>query len=194
MADVGGTLAFDDIILNGQLPPNLPAFIPQVDGSAITVVDEHLMWPAYAVGLRRVFSPATHQIVPRFAGMPARQVLGLRPDQRAILAGYGEDPLVEAFWTRRHQLIGQIAAQGWDLVLACNYSVYGNWPRTEHLINMRRSLVLAADFAAAGVLAVPNLYWYRLEDLGRLAATWPVLAGREPPRTHSGDHHRPVPR
>jgi len=178
MADVGGTLTFDDITLTSQLPPGLPAFIPQVDGSAITEFDEHLTWPAYAVGLRRVFSPATHQIVPHFAGTPAREVLGLQKDQQAILAGYGEDPLVEAFWTGRRQLTGQIAEQQWDLVLACNYSVYGNWPRTEHLMNMRRSLLLAREFADAGIPAVPNLYWFRLEDLRRLAE-WTVTV--DPP-------------
>ncbi len=41
---------------------------------------------------------------------------------------------------------------------------------------MRRSLLIAAEFAAAGVLAVPNLYWFRLEDLRRLAA-WTADAG-----------------
>ncbi len=66
-----------------------------------------LHWPAYAVGLRRVFSPASHQIVPRFAGTTARDALHLADDQLAVLAGYGEDPLVEAFWTSRHRLIGR---------------------------------------------------------------------------------------
>ncbi len=180
MADVGGTLAFDDITLPGaqRLPQNLPAFIPMTDISAITDLDEGLHWPAYAVGLRRVFSPASHQIVPRFNATTARDALRLAGDQLAVLAGYGEDPLVEAFWTSRHQLIDQIAGQHWDLVLACNYSIYGNWPRTEHLINMRRSLLLTAELAAAGVSAVPNLYWYRLEDLRRLAA-W--TADADPP-------------
>jgi hypothetical protein len=171
MADVGGTLTFDDITLGqAALPENFPIFIPQVDGSAITEFDEHLNWPAYAIGLRRVFSPATHEIAPRFTGTSARDALALKPGQLAVLAGYGEDPLVEAFWSRRHDLIGQIADQAWDLVLACNYSIYGNWPRTEHLINMRRSLLLARELADAGAPAVPNLYWFRLEDLRRLAA------------------------
>jgi hypothetical protein len=51
----------------------------------------------------------------------------------------------------------QIARQGWDLVLAPNYSIYGNWPRTEHLLNMRRALLLCAEMCEAGILAVPNL-------------------------------------
>jgi len=180
MRDVGGTLAFDDIVVPGSLPAGLPAFIPQVDGSAVTELDRELTWGAYAIGLRRVFSQARGDIYPRFRGQSVHEVLALRPRQRAVLTCYGTDPLVEAFWTRRRigRLVERIAAMGWDLVLACNYSIYGNWPRVEHLINMRRSLMLAAEFAAAGVTTVPNLYWFRLEDLRRLA-DWAVAA--DPP-------------
>jgi hypothetical protein len=108
--------------------------------------------------------------VPKFRDTTAHQALQLRDDQLAILVGYGEDPLVEAFWTRRHDLIPQLAAQRWDLVLACNYSMYGNQPRAEHLLNFRRNLLLAQELADAGVPAVANLYWFRQEDLDRYAA------------------------
>ena len=100
MADVGGTLTFDDIVIDGELP-DLPAFVPMTDGSAVTQLDASLRWPAYGVGLRRVFSPDTHTIYPRFAGNQARDALALRDGQKAVLVGYGEDPLVEAFWTYR---------------------------------------------------------------------------------------------
>lgn len=168
MADLGGSLAFDDVALPAGLPA-LPAFIPQVDGSAVTDLDASLSWPAYAVGLRRVISPETITVYPRFTDNTAHQALALRPAAKAVLVGYGEDPLVEAIWTQRHRnaLIEQIAAGGWDVVLACNYSIYGNWPRLEHLVNMRRSVLLARELADASVTAVPNLYWFRLEDLRR---------------------------
>ena len=180
MADVGGTAGFAGVRVPGMLPAGLPAFIPQAASiQAIPRLDEHLRWPAYAVGLRRVFSPRTHQVYPVLRGRRARQVLGLGPSQAAVLACYGDDPLVEAFWTLRRArgLVEEIAGQGWDLVLAPNYSVYGNQPRAEHLINMRRSLLAAAAFAAAGVAAVPNVYWYRLEDLRR----WADWAAASPP-------------
>ena len=48
--------------------------------------------------------------------------------------------------------------------------MYGNQPRAEHLINFRRSLMVAEELAAAGVAAVPNLYWFRREDLKRWVA------------------------
>lgn len=170
MRDVGGTLAFDDIETAPRIPPDLPAFVPQVDGHDIPRFDAGLAWPAYAIGLRRVFSPKSHRIVPKFAGRTAREALTLGVQQLAVLVGYGEDPLVEAFWTRRHELAPLLAEQQWDLVLACNYSLYGNQPRAEHLLNFRRNLLLAHELNQAGVPAVPNLYWFRPEDLERYEA------------------------
>jgi hypothetical protein len=173
MADVGGTLEFDDVDLGpGRLPAGLPRFIPQTDGSAVTSWDTQLRWGAYGVGLRRVFSPETSTLYPRFDGRDVHEVLGLQPGQLAVLVGYGLDPLVEAFWTRRRtdRLVERIAGQGWDLVLAPNYSIFGNWPRTQHLLSMRMSLLIADEFVNAGMATVPNVYWYRLEDLTRWAA------------------------
>ncbi|MFI7114949.1 hypothetical protein [Amycolatopsis sp. NPDC049868] len=179
MADVGGTLEFDDVAIRSRLPKGLPSFIPQVDGSGVGDLDAVLGWPAYAVGLRRVFSPQTHAVYPRW-DKPATDVLGLPATTLTVLSGYGEDPLVEAFWTARHRdrLLDRLATLEFDLVLAPNYSIYGNWPRAEHLINMRRSLLLAEEFVNAGMPAVPNLYWFRLEDLQRYAA-W--IADAAPP-------------
>jgi hypothetical protein len=119
MTDVGGTLAFDDLAPTGLLPADMPSFVPQVDGSVVADLDAGLNWPAYAVSLRRVFSPKTATIYPRFRDADAHHVLGLRSGQLAVLCGHGENPLVEAFWTVRHRdgLIEQIARQGWDVVL-----------------------------------------------------------------------------
>jgi len=175
MHDVGGTLAFDDLEDTGaRLPAGLPRFVPQVDATSTADYDRQLHWPAYGVGLRRVLSPATNDLFPRFAAPgSARTVLGLAADQLAVLIGYAEDPLVEAYWSLRHRrrLIERIAAGGWDLVLAPNASCYGNQPRTEQLLNFRRNLIMGAELTAAGVPAVANVYWSRLEDLDRYL-TW----------------------
>lgn len=179
MTDIGGTVAFDDIALAGQWwPATMPRFVPQLDTANVAELDRGLNWPAYAIGLRRVFSPRTGRLLPTFAGRDAHDALGLTAGQLAVLVGYGEDPLVEAFWPGRHQLYRGLAEQSWDLVLAPNYSMYGNQPRTEHLINFRRNLLVAEELLASGVNAVPNLYWFRLEDLERYGR-W--LADVEPP-------------
>lgn len=125
MSDVGGTLEFEDIALTGALPDGLPSFIPQIDGSSQTHLDAALHWPAYAVGLRRVFSLASHEIFPRWRlGGTATEVLGLPSSTLTVLSGYGEDPLVELFWTVRHRerLVERLVSLGFDLVLAPNFS------------------------------------------------------------------------
>jgi hypothetical protein len=170
MADVGRTLAFDDVVLGRDLPAQLPAFVPQVDGGDLAELDAGLEWPAYALGLRRVISPKTLAVYPRFAGRSAAEGMGLRPGQLAVLAGYGLDPLVEAVWTRKATLLAELAAQRWDLVLAPNFSMYGSQPRAEHLLNFRRNLLIAAELEDLGVPAVPNIYWFRKEDLDRYLA------------------------
>ena len=167
MADVGETMSFDDVVLGLELPVQLPAFIPQVDGGELAELDAGLEWPAYALGLRRVISPKTLRVYPRFAGRTAAEGMGLRPGQLAVLVGYGLDPLVEAVWTRKASLLPELARQRWDLVLAPNYSMYGSQPRAEHLLNFRRNLLIAAELEDQGVPAVPNLYWFRKEDLDR---------------------------
>ena len=168
MIDIGGTLGFGDIDFDDlTVPAGLPGFVPQVDTTELGELDAGLRWPAYAMRLRSVLSPITHQVVPGFANTTAHQAMGLATGQLAILAGYGEDPLVEAFWSRRFALTEQLAAMKWDLVLCPNFSMYGNFPRAEHLINFRRNLLLARDMCDAGIPTVPNLYWFRLEDLKR---------------------------
>lgn len=183
MVDVGGTLEFDDIVIPGRVPAGLPRFIPMGDGGRLADLDAQLRWPAYAVGLRRVISPRTGQLAPRWRSSVAADLLGLGGGQLSVLVGYGEDPLVETVWTRRWELIPQLVGQQWDVILAPNFSLYGNQPRTEHLINFRRNLLFAAELAAAGATCVvPNLYWFRAEDLRRyldwIGDTWP---GEGPP-------------
>jgi hypothetical protein len=87
-----------------------------------------------------------------------------------VLVCYGKDPLVEGFWTRRHHLYETLGDQAWDLVLAPNFSAYGNFPRAEMLINFRRNLLIAQEMLEAGIPAVPNIYSFRLEDLERYEA------------------------
>ena len=79
MADAGGTLAFDDVVLGLELPADLPAFVPQVDGGDLATLDAGLEWPAYALGLRRVISPKTLRVYPRFAGRLAAEGMARPP-------------------------------------------------------------------------------------------------------------------
>ncbi|WP_220448244.1 DUF4417 domain-containing protein [Nonomuraea diastatica] len=168
MTDVG-PLTFDDLHVPGVRPSGLPSLIPQVDSTAIGALDAALGWPAYALGLRRILSPETQKIYARWEGADARTMLGLSAEQQAILVGHADDDMVEGLWTRRRvdHLAEVIADQSWDLVIGPDFSIYGNQPRSEHLIAMRRSLMVAAELAAAGASVAPTLHWFRHEDLQR---------------------------
>lgn len=169
MSDIGGTAHFDDLQITTPVTATMPRFVPQGDGDDIATLDEHLSWAAYAIGLRRVFSPRSGKIFPKLRGRTAAEAFAAPRNCAMILSGYGLDPLVEAYWSSRHrdEVLAAITAQRWDLVLAPNYSMYLNQPRAEQLINFRRNLVVAAELAAAGTPAAPCLYWARLEDLYR---------------------------
>ena len=166
VADVGGTFLFDDIPTPAALPAGLPGVIPVVDGVA-TDLDARAKWPAYGIGLRRVYSPLTWEVKPLWKDATAHEALRVPDERKIVLVGYGTDPLVEAFWTRRHRLYEFLAKKQFDLVLAPNYSMYGSQPRAEHLLNFRRNLLVSAEMNAAGIPAVPNIYWFRKEDLDR---------------------------
>ena len=170
MIEARGTLRFDDITFGSlALPESLPRFIPVVDTNRVmTEIDAGLNWPAYAVRLRSVISPHTHNITPSFTGRTAHETLGLNEGQAAVLSGYDQDPLVEAVWTKRNEIAQAFAAQRWSLVVGPDLSVYGSSPRFDQMLNMRRQLLLTRLFSRVGVTAAPNLSWFRLEDLRRL--------------------------
>ena len=170
-ADVNRTVASDDIEVGpDRWQQGLLRLVPMVNAApAVAEVDPLCQWPAFALGLRRVFSARTGRIRPCRIGRMAAEALGLGEGQLVVRTLYGEDPLVEGFWLRCRigGLIDQVAAKEWDLVLGLNFSEYDNQPRIEHPLNFQRSLVIAPELAGVGAPAVSNLYWFRLKDLNR---------------------------
>jgi hypothetical protein len=172
IADVGDTLLFDDIHLDQSAfnPDDWPRFIPQTDGSPATKIHDVHPVPAWAVGLRRIFSPDSWSIMPKWEGEGvAREAMGLPDGVKTVAQMYATDPLVERFYSlrKRDGLIEKMVRPGFDLVLPPNASCYGNWPRSFLTLNYRRNMILAQEFSDAGQLTAPNLYWFRMEDLVR---------------------------
>lgn len=170
IADAGDTMLFDDIELDQSAWRGLPVLIPQSDGSPAGVFHAAARPPAWAVGMRRVFSPDSWTLMPKWQGDGiVNTAMGLPDETPTVFVGYGTDPVVENWWSRhrRDKLVEHLSKVGFELVLAPNYSLYGNWPRSFHLLNFRRNLLVAQEFSNAGQLVAPNLYWFRLEDLQR---------------------------
>lgn len=195
MGDIGGTVTFDDIRLSRwPWDERLPTFVPLLDSSAsATKMGQRFAWPAYGVPLRRVISRTPGRsgelaLQPRWERDGAHACLDLDPHrQAAVLVGYAPDATLERFWQRRHAdgLIERIAAMGFDLVTTPDFSVFADQPRSEHLLNMRRTLVVADELDTAGVRTAPTVYAYRLEDLRRWR-DW--IVDTEPPLIFTPKH------
>jgi len=152
--------------------PDLPAHIPAIsrplrDPEAAAQLEWVALHPERVVGaagLRR-----------ECARRGVRGYFGLHPGTKVALHFYAPDAVLERFWRVRRALYPALRAE-FDLVFAPNFSVYEDSPRLEHLVNIRRAAVVAAEMAAEGVPAVPDVGWYCREDLDRWAE-WLAAAG-----------------
>jgi hypothetical protein len=163
-------MTFDDINLDQSAWKGLPILIPQTDGSPAGSFHALAKPDAWAIGMRRVFSKDSWELMPKWSGANiVDEAMGLPAGTPTVFVGYGTDPVVEKWWSQRlrDKLVARTAQIGFEIILAPNYSLYGNWPRTFHLLNYRRNLLVAQEFSDAGQLVAPNLYWFRVEDLER---------------------------
>lgn len=156
-------LQFDDVVGRRVNLPALPAYVAQVErGLHLASTD----LPFVALTLKDIFSRKQLRPVTPIA---IRHTLGL-PSSRRILLGVAKDDLIERIWGQQDFVYDTIAALGFDLVTAFNYSISRNEPRLEHLVSLKRSLLTFERLQAAGVPAIPHVYWYSTPDLRRWAA------------------------
>lgn len=94
MADVGD-LRLRRLGRRSRAPTKPAPLHPQVDGHDLGAFDAGLAWAAQGVGLRRVLSPQTLSIYPKFEGVTAREALGLAPGPLGVLVGYSDDSVIE---------------------------------------------------------------------------------------------------
>jgi hypothetical protein len=159
---------FDTVTAEPVTVADLPQYLPQVRTRSVLAgaLDE----PVYAVRVDVVIGR-------RARVLPAADLknrVGLQPTQKLVLLLFGQDNVLERLWNDGHALLPQIAAAGYDLVVAPSYSTWTPRPRTEHLYNLKRSLIFYRALQQLGVSAVPRLAWVVEQDIRRYAA-W-VLA------------------
>jgi hypothetical protein len=173
LADVGGTLDLDGIPWPKAALPRLPALIPVVGP-----VRPLPPWPAYAVRWSQVLGRGGASVQARWLRGAPQAALGAAPDAAVVAALVGPDPAIERFWTHQFRggLYAKVAAAGFDLVVGPNYSVYGDQPRFEHRLNVKRSILAAARLRAAGAPAVPHLYVWRRDD-AEAVGEWARVVG-----------------
>jgi hypothetical protein len=110
-------------------------------------------------------------------GMPAlkadtaerfREIFHLRPETRVLLLGTGKDDPIERYWEARRVrgLPAALAALGWSMAVAPNYSLFLDDPRPQHFHNRKRSLICAKEWSAERISTVPYLHGVCEHDYG----------------------------
>lgn len=147
--------------------PDLPDHLPVLVQAYSDVVD--LPWVALHGG--RVLGVTGRQITPKHQ-RSLREVYQLAPRTKIALELYVEDRVLEGLWAERRQLIPQLVAMGFDLILTPNYSVWRDRSRFEAATQQRRSSIVYHELVEAGACVVPDVGWSLFEPDGRLWAEW----------------------
>jgi hypothetical protein len=134
---------------------SLPLYIPCIQNGSQRA--EPLSVPIAAVPTFSVTRGAGRQ---RFAsGVDLRKQFGLSRETRLVLLSVKDDPDLETYWkySELRSLPQYIANLGIEHITAPNFSFANNVPRTEHLVNLARSLRCIEEFSAAGLSVIPHL-------------------------------------
>jgi hypothetical protein len=168
LADVGGTLDLFGLSWPRVPLPRMPALIPVLGGPVRPLP----AWPAWGIRWSQVLADGGGTVSRRFRAGRPQTAIGAPADTAVAAVLTGPDPAIERFWTLQFTagLHRQLAAAGFDLVIGPNYSVYGDQPRFEHRLNIKRSILAAARLREAGAPAVPSLYVWRQDDADAVAA------------------------
>jgi Domain of unknown function (DUF4417) len=133
------------------LPPIIPAFKASLWGEP----PARTAWAGFTIP--RIFTQDGRLRFPSSTAL--RKHYNLAEDSRLILVMVGKDTPLEKFWARRDTSVySDIAGFGFAGAIAPNYSVFLQRSPLEHLVNYKRSLIVATALARAGVPTVPHVY------------------------------------
>jgi Domain of unknown function (DUF4417) len=164
--ELRSSLAFEDVRAKPASLPSRPPFVAQV--RLRSAFRGHLHASVYGLRADQVVCVTRRGLHVRTAE-DVRHALDLGRSQRLVVLFFTHDALLESYWSRRAPLAQKLAQAGFDLVASPSYSTYTPRPRTEHLIELRRSLLFFEALQDAGVVALPRLGWVVPQDAARLA-------------------------
>jgi hypothetical protein len=163
LASVGGP-EFNTITAAPVVLPVLPEYLPQLRTRSALAgsLDESIyaIRGDVAIGRRAEVLRADD----------LRGIVGLSAAQKLVLMLFCKDEVLERLWEESAVLLTGIAEAGYDLVVAPSYSTWTPRPRTEHLYNLKRSLIIYRALQRLGVRAVPRVAWVTRHDVRRFAA------------------------
>ncbi len=174
-----------------RLHPELADHLVEIDGPAYeTVVAEPVRAPELPlvtsrIRPRRALRGQVHNgsyyavgpdeaIAGRRFVLPAdelREIVDLWGNQGLMLSLFGADELQEEIWLRREQIVTEIAAADYDLVLPPSFSAWSRRPPPDFMVAAKRSLEFFRLLQSVDVRTVPRLAWLTPHD-ARRAARW----------------------
>lgn len=160
LAEIGGA-EFDDIVARPQAAIALPAFGHRIRRRRI--LRDQLSDPFYYVGPGVLNGPSP------LTCTDLRELIGLSADQRVGVVLFGKDKRLERLWEWRLVHVPLIADAGYALWVPPSYSNYLDRPRTEFLVNAKRSLTYFALLQRHGVPTMPRIAWIIEYDARRFA-------------------------
>lgn len=100
------------------------------------------------------------------------KALNVKEGTKAVLHFYMQDIPLEAWWSKadKKDFYDITKRLNFSFVVSPNFSVYEDAPRFEHMLNIKRSMLIYNDLRNHGIPAIPDVSWATLEDLKLWAA------------------------
>jgi len=174
IAKLGG-VDFSRVVARPLVVPKLPPYIAQV--RMRKALRGELHEPFYAVTAGQVVGKRRRPLT----AAQVRECVGLRDEQRLVLLLFGQDLYLERLWNNAASFLPEIAAAGFDLIIAPSYSAWEPRPRPELLVAAKRSLLVFERLQELGANAVPRMVWTIPHDAER----WARWVERNPCVTHA---------
>jgi hypothetical protein len=162
--EVGG-FGWENVGTLAQPQLRLPRYIPTIQHGYRRT--KCLRTPWAALPLSVVLARSKTGARPR-ARSPheLREQFALAPTTRLLLLGIDDDPKIEHYWRWQTDcsLATALGALEWHAAVVPNYSILLDHPRTHHLYNRKRSLLVAREWSQAHIPAMPYLQAVSLAD------------------------------
>ncbi|MDT8718276.1 DUF4417 domain-containing protein [Clostridium sp. 19966] len=168
----------DGSVLLGNKLVILPEHIPIIP-DLLKEPPNFSVMPAIAVHAGAMFSRNGEQINRRYTEKGYAGALNIDPRTKAILEFYVKDRTLEGFWDNRKNIYDDLKKLNFYAIIAPNFSVYEDAPRTDHLFNIRRSIEVYNEMIQSGIMAIPDIAWYNINDLD----SWIELINKNSIRT-----------
>jgi len=140
---------------------DLPPVIPQLNSQSYGV--KH---PAYGVSAKKLYYPHTD-------GWAKEKDLKKRfkiPEASKLILSFSIKDVILDSWLRNlDKACKNLSEYNFDYALAPNFSMYGNYPPLDRLVNLRRQFFMMERLQEYGVKVIPGVEIVRTIDMKRLA-------------------------